>query len=124
MIRARHVSALPTVSKNTGWSFVWTLAIRESEDGPSIPATLPDATIVKLGLRRRAPAVPPLELDCDGFVSRDGAVIRVDVPRAVTETADWAVGSYDGQLRVIDPAEPVDLWEILFVVGVAEGIGE
>ncbi len=118
MIKARHASALPAVSKNTGWSYVWSLAIGNADT----PAALPDGAVAKLGLRHRG--APAGEIDCDAYVSRDGAVIRVDVPRAITETAAWALGTYDGQLRVIDPAEPVDLWEILFVVAVAEGIGE
>lgn len=116
MIKARHASALPAVSKNTGWSQVWTL----TAGGAS--AILPDASVAKLALRMRGQ--PSAEISCDAYVSRDGAVIRVEVPRAVTEASPWAPGTYDGQLRIIDPADPVDLWEILFALPVVEGIGE
>lgn len=118
MIKARHASPMSAVSKNTGWAFAWSLAVGNA----GTPAVLPDAATVKLSLRRKG--VPATEIDCDAYVSRDGAIVRVEVPREVTETEAWSVGSYDGQLRVIDPADPVDLWEILFVLPVAEGIGQ
>jgi hypothetical protein len=117
MIKARHVSALPAVSKNTGWSYSWSLAVGDA----ATPASLPDGALAKLSLGLRGAAT---EIDCDAYVSRDGAVIRVEVPRDVTETDAWAPGSYDGQLRVLDPDQPVDLWEVLFVLPVVEGIGE
>ncbi len=118
MLQARHTLPLPPVSKNTGWGYSWSF----DTGSESAPAEFPMGTTLALGLRRQG--VPETAIDCDAYVLRDGPVVTVAVPRAVTASTVWPAGTYDGQLRIIDPELEVDLWEVLFTIAVTEGIDE
>ena len=118
MLQAVVPDLFSVVTTNTGWSVAFEL-VESPAATPleTIPLEIPDGVTFELYLQKTH-LTKVTSLDLSAFVSLDENVIWIDVPRATTDT--WPAGVYEAQLRIIDPTQEVDFYEILFTIEVRQ----